>query len=567
MEMPKSTAEAEENSGHVQGKEQQKRRIQERCVETINKYVLNGGKWWAFQKWLCLLPGFTTQFKNKTRLALLEKETSKIMVASEYREKTKEEISVLMTYWKELHPKLIEGVNETNLRLLASNMKCLFVHNRRRLLFEEGDFGNHFYVLLRGRVLIYTNNIKHTKATCDIVAKEKDPSLLGKHVATIHAGEAFGEIALSSDDSIRMASCLAVYNSAIIQIDRKLYNLTMKTVRKHALEFESTVKFLSKLPMFSGFTRTRMVHFTYAFTRRDMRHGMRLHAQGQKSKGVYILIEGEVSMDFVSDTGLIKLAAYTQPKFFGFRRLLFESSYNLKAGPICSSTETCNATVTSSHAMALFLPENKFGFFIDNLKATKAWSFLHYMLREEKQNIRNATALQNMVTESLHKNDPAGTVTKLYIEQAPFHRLYEKPAVTFPSPQKSSKYGDGIKHVNCTVNDLDAQLSVTSALLKVQAERVAIPTFSKLIQANRNKTNEVTEPLPPPAAFMSTFDRTRSDYLKTKRQRWLQSSNLKLKRNSWKKTFKRLARDQFDVKKSERKLYDSHGRVVAQIKG
>jgi len=217
--------------------------------------------------------------------------------------------------------------------------------------------------------------------------------------------------------------------------------------------------------------------------------------------------------------------------------------------------------------VALFLPLEKFQFFTDNLKATKAWSFIHDMLRKEEQNIRNATAFQNMVTESLHKDDPAGTVTKLYIEQAPFHRLYEKPAVSFPSPQKSSKYGDGIKHVNCTVNDLDAQLSVTSALLKVQAEKVAIPTFSKLIQANRDKMNRVTEPLPPPAAFMSAFDRTRSDYLKTKRQRWLQSSDLKLKRNVWKKTFKRLARDRFDIKRGERKLYDSHGRVVAQIKG
>ena len=117
------------------------------------------------------------------------------------------------------------------------------------------------------------------------------------------------------------------------------------------------------------------------------------------------------------------------------------------------------------------------------------------------------------------------------------------------------------------VQDLDQSLKFNSAILKIREEKVALPTFSSIIKANRKKLEsaESEQPLPPPASHMSEFNKSRFKYLQSKRRRWLLSANLKHKRREWKKKMKTLAADEYDMG-NDRKIYDSHGRVVAQIK-
>ena len=70
-----------------------------------------------------------------------------------------------------------------------------------------------------------------------------------------------------------------------------------------------------------------------------------------------------------------------------------------------------------------------------------------------------------------------------------------------------------------------------------------------------------------PGMNRSVFDKERSIYLRHKRHRWLKSANLKEKKKRWRKDFKKLATDEFDIgKNTGRTLYDSHGRVIAQMK-
>jgi CRP-like cAMP-binding protein len=545
-----------------------------KCVLTLTRLIISGGKWWAFQKWLSLLPGFSGIHEKKAR-ALLEKETFGIFRDSKGRARTENETTHLVKFFQEFHAGLVQGINKEELKILAQKARFINVESRRKVLFEQGSLGNHFYIVLRGRVLIIANNINMTKHSDQWNAKKKYGSpdnqlnLIGTHVATIRAGEAFGELALANKESRRMASALAVFNTALIEIDRDTYDLTMKGVREKSRRFEENVKYFKTLPMFEGFTRLRIVNLTYEMTECKMAFGTSIQNQGFKTKGMYFLLEGEASVFHVSEkTGsLIQLPSKFKPSVFGIRHLMYRATEFLKKGAFCPAREKCSVVVNSAHARLLFLPLKHFSLFIEKLKDTKGFQYFKRKIKEQNETVEKHVNALLSLSSRLHKNDDCGKVKPLYFDNAPLHSPYRKSKIQCPSPKKSRNYGAAIKRYNCTIEDLNAEIEVKSAILQLREEKVALPSFSSIAALNRKKREEAQResPVPPPATHMSDFDKSRFKYLQSKRRRWLLSANMKHKKRVWKKKFKLLAADEFDMG-NDRKIYDSHGRVVAQVK-
>ena len=126
------------------------------------KLIMSGGKWWAFQKWLSLLPGFSGTHEKQAR-ALLEREAFNIFRDSKGRARTEDETDCLIKFFQEFHSKLVKDINKEELKVLTRKGKFIHVKNRRKILFEQGSQGNHFYIVLRGRVLIIVNNVNMVK--------------------------------------------------------------------------------------------------------------------------------------------------------------------------------------------------------------------------------------------------------------------------------------------------------------------------------------------------------------------------------------------------------------------
>ena len=95
----------------------------------------------------------------------------------------------------------------------------LQVWEKDRVIFQEGDYGNSFYMILDGEVAIVKTKIYKR-------------SLLKENVTLVklYRGQAFGETALDGN-GLRSAGAIATQDSKLLLLHEKDYRYIMKRYR------------------------------------------------------------------------------------------------------------------------------------------------------------------------------------------------------------------------------------------------------------------------------------------------------------------------------------------------
>ena len=539
-----------------------------KCLETLTHLIREGSKWWAFKHWAELLPGRRSLEKNAKR-ALMERQAIEILKKTKPGERQLDQLEFLSRYLKHCAKKFFSQVSDKDMHLLCQRSKLDYMKTGRRIVFEQGDRGKYFYIVIRGRVLIYVSDwdISHL----DRDSKQKNPSLLGSKVAEILAGGTFGEIAMSRKNGKRMASALAVFGTGLLKVDAETYNIALKASRDEARQLENHLTFLGQMPCFEGFTRLRLVHIAYEMKSRDVSYGRYIQHQGKFANGVYLITRGQVDVSCMQGKSRVRIGTWRKPRILGLRTLFAVHSQGRKV-TMPYGKEKFDVMVSSTYVSVIFLPFDKLKSFLDRLKGTKALSAFAAMIEEEEEELALQMSAHNHAVSALNASK-YGKLQESYLENTN-HGYMKKVRMQFPSPAKHERYNpQKYRRMFATVEQVDATISLDNAIQNLREKANTLPSFSAIL-ANAKIKNTIASQekndrllLGPPGMHQSEYDTQRSRYLKEKRSRWLKSSNLKTKRMKWKKQFKKLARDEFDLDTlSGRILYDSHGRIIAQMK-
>ena len=539
-----------------------------KCLETLTHLIREGSKWWAFKHWAEILPGRKSLEKNAKR-ALMERQAIEILKQTKPGERQVDQLEFLSKYLKQCAKKFFSQISDNDMHLLCQRSQLDYMKTGRRIVFEQGDRGKYFYIVIRGRVLIYVSDwdISHL----DRDAKQKNPSLLGSKVAEILAGGTFGEIAMSRKNGRRMASALAVFGTGLLKVDAETYNIALKASRDEARQLENHLTFLGQMPCFEGFTRLRLVHIAYEMKSRDISYGRYIQRQGKFANGLYLITRGQVDVSCMQEKSRVRIGTWRKPRILGLRTLFAVHSQGRKV-TMPYGKEKFDVMVSSTYVSVIFLPYNKLKNFIDRLKGTKIFSAFAAMIEEEEEELALQLSAHNHAVNTLNASK-YGKLQESYLENTN-HGYINKVNMQFPSPTKQDKYDpQKFRRKFATVEQVDATISLGDVIQNLRENANTLPSFSAVL-ANAKLKNTIASQekldrilIGPPGMHQSTYDARRSRYLKEKRSRWLKSSNLKAKRMKWKRQFKKLARDEVDCDTtSGRILYDSHGRIIAQMK-
>ncbi|XP_064619879.1 uncharacterized protein LOC135483173 isoform X2 [Lineus longissimus] len=203
-------------------------------------------------------------------------------------------------------------ISPLNNEILLDVIKhCQFVSKKQHdVIIKQGEKGDCFYITLHGKVTIY---IKYAKLTDvgdesygeqaqhfvqpdidDDVRRCSDRSKLGTFVCSLGPGDAFGEVALLSEDCIRTASIVVDEHTDLICIDRALYNRSVKSVLQE--EFEDKANFIATNPFFSNWAPRYKKQLAMAFRKETYVYETVIAKQGEPVTDVYFILSGEVKV-------------------------------------------------------------------------------------------------------------------------------------------------------------------------------------------------------------------------------------------------------------------------------
>ncbi|CAI2385273.1 unnamed protein product [Moneuplotes crassus] len=135
-----------------------------------------------------------------------------------------------------------------------------------------------------------SNNRNHTREgfNCDtIVEKDKDSNREMKYnqVAVLKSGDSFGELALISlKPRAATIRCLTACKFAVLS---KKYFIIKED------KISEKVEYLRQIPFFKDATKTKLSKFSYFFEEKKFKRGQIIYKEGEESKFVYIVKEGE----------------------------------------------------------------------------------------------------------------------------------------------------------------------------------------------------------------------------------------------------------------------------------
>ena len=110
------------------------------------------------------------------------------------------------------------------------------VHEANEPVFNQGDAGTAFYVILSGSVRVKVRNMM----------RADDP---GYVAAVLIAGKGFGELALHTEGALRAASIVPIEQTELLCLEKNDYNRILKMSQE--VEADVKFRFVSELPFFS----------------------------------------------------------------------------------------------------------------------------------------------------------------------------------------------------------------------------------------------------------------------------------------------------------------------------
>ena len=195
-------------------------------------------------------------------------------------------------------------LRETVQQMIVQNMEA------GEVLFLQGQKGAHFWFVAKGQIKIFVED-NEDKALVK-VSTFQDPSrgrsfineiiqspdhgeeYLGREVARVGKGRGFGELALFEGDGRRNASAASGKRTIMVAIPKEVYLKTIARFHIEARQSQQKMEFLLKLPLFSSWSRRRVVDTSFTLTVQEYPRGTTIFAQNTPTKQLMFIRTGKV---------------------------------------------------------------------------------------------------------------------------------------------------------------------------------------------------------------------------------------------------------------------------------
>jgi CRP-like cAMP-binding protein len=150
---------------------------------------------------------------------------------------------------------------------------------KSEFVFKQGDYGDKFYILLKGEasVLVITDKV----------------NLTTEEVLVYKDGSSFGELGLT-DKKPRAASIYTKSDCHFAVLDKQNYNRILATLMKK--KRNELVDFLQRQLIFQKLTRGSLLKLSYCFEEKQYKKEFVLYQEGQRIEYLYMIKEGQVKI-------------------------------------------------------------------------------------------------------------------------------------------------------------------------------------------------------------------------------------------------------------------------------
>ncbi len=144
-------------------------------------------------------------------------------------------------------------------------------------IFTQGATGDLFYAIASGECHVF-------------VADESTNGAHGTLVATLHAGDSFGELALLGPTNLRKGTVITTAPTSVLTVSRAAYEQTMRA--QHEQDIEVRVGFLRSVFLFEGWADDALRKLALVMTERSVGPEEAIVQQGGTSHAVYFIRSG-----------------------------------------------------------------------------------------------------------------------------------------------------------------------------------------------------------------------------------------------------------------------------------
>ena len=178
----------------------------------------------------------------------------------------------------------------------------------RCLLFLQGDYGNRYYMILRGKVALFQTDSNDTIVenariygdfrSLEFPGSDEEMEKLGSRVHVLERGSGFGELSiLSSSYKFRTASAICQSDDSLIFVMYdKTYNEVLRKYHFRQQELSSTITFLASLPICRNLLFSNLASIAYSMRSTNYPKQTNIVNMGSKIDNVIIVKDGEVHM-------------------------------------------------------------------------------------------------------------------------------------------------------------------------------------------------------------------------------------------------------------------------------
>lgn len=160
---------------------------------------------------------------------------------------------------------------------LLANAARLFSFEHEQILFQQGDTGDMFYIILSGQVVVYQGR-----------RDKKGMPSKSQILATLYSGASFGELALLSESDRRTASCISQEHSLLVGIPKGETVYAIHTCKNADVMRE----FLNTVPVLKMLNTKELEYVAKKFIAKSFLSTHSVLKSGEKSKGLYIVVDG-----------------------------------------------------------------------------------------------------------------------------------------------------------------------------------------------------------------------------------------------------------------------------------
>ena len=190
---------------------------------------------------------------------------------------------------------IFSNLSESQIEALVKEMQ-LFVYPVNSVVFEQNSYGEHFFIIARGKVEVIINL---------------------KVVAVLNVGDSFGEVALLHETP-RTATIVTMQETSLWGLDRVTFRNILQALS--VAKYSENIEFVEKIQIFNALTKKQKEALANAMISEKYKPGDWILREGDSGDFMFVILQGTV---LVTKNG-IELRKLGRGEYFGEQALLLD---------------------------------------------------------------------------------------------------------------------------------------------------------------------------------------------------------------------------------------------------